>query len=223
MKMNGLLRKVVSEFGGTAALVLIVVGSGIMGTNLSDDAGVALIINALSTVFGLALLILALGPISGAHFNPAVSVVMYATKNLSLKETLAYIPAQIAGAIVGALLANLTFDLPVLQLSDHARVTTGTLVAEVIATAGLLAVIQVFAARKNSNHVAIAVAAWIGSAYFFTASTSFANPAVTIGRAFTDTFAGIAPASIVPFIAAQLVGAALGLVIAKALTSTKAD
>jgi len=221
--MNGLTRKLLTEFGGTAALVLIVVGSGIMGANLSDDAGVALIINALSTVFGLALLILTLGPISGAHFNPAVSLVMYATKNLSLKETLAYIPAQIGGAIVGALLANLTFDLPVLQFSDHARVTTGTLVAEVIATAGLLAVIQVFAARKNANHVAIAVAAWIGSAYFFTASTSFANPAVTIGRAFTDTFAGIAPASIVPFIAAQLVGAALGLLIAKALTSTQAD
>lgn len=217
------LRKLFAEFGGTAALVLIVVGSGIMGTNLSDDAGIALIINALSTVFGLAILILALGPISGAHFNPAVSLVMYATKNLSLKETLAYIPAQIAGAIVGALLANLTFDLPVLQFSVHARVTTGTLVAEVIATAGLLAVIQVFAARKNANHVAIAVAAWIGSAYFFTASTSFANPAATIGRAFTDTFAGIAPASIVPFIAAQLVGAAVGLVIAKALTSTQAD
>jgi glycerol uptake facilitator-like aquaporin len=217
------LRKPIAEFGGTSALVLIVVGSGIMGTNLSDDAGIALMINALSTVFGLALLILALGPISGAHFNPAVSLVMYATKNLSLKETLAYIPAQIGGAIVGALLANLTFDLPVLQFSDHARVTTGTLVAEVIATAGLLAVIQVFAARKNANHVAIAVAAWIGSAYFFTASTSFANPAVTIGRAFTDTFAGIAPASIVPFIAAQLVGAAVGLVIAKALTSTEAD
>jgi len=221
--MNGLTRKLVAEFAGTAALVCIVVGSGIMGTNLSDDAGVALIMNTISTVFGLALLILTLGPISGAHFNPAVSLVMYATKNLSLKETLAYIPAQIGGAIAGALLANLTFDLPVLQFSDHARVTTGTLVAEVIATAGLLAVIQVFVARKNANHVAIAVAAWIGSAYFFTASTSFANPAVTIGRAFTDTFAGIAPASIMPFIAAQLVGAALGLLIAKALTSAQAD
>jgi glycerol uptake facilitator-like aquaporin len=221
--MNGLTRKLIAEFGGTAALVLIVVGSGIMGTNLSDDAGVALIMNTISTILGLALLILTLGPISGAHFNPAVSLVMYATKNLSLKETLAYIPAQIGGAIAGALLANLTFDLPVLQFSDNARVTTGTLVAEVIATAGLLAVIQVFVARKNANHVAIAVAAWIGSAYFFTASTSFANPAVTIGRAFTDTFAGIAPASILPFIAAQLVGAAIGLAIAKALTDTKVD
>jgi glycerol uptake facilitator-like aquaporin len=113
--------------------------------------------------------------------------------------------------------------LAAVQISDNARVTTGTLVAEVIATAGLLAVIQVFVARKNANHVAIAVAAWIGSAYFFTASTSFANPAVTIGRAFTDTFAGIAPASILPFVAAQLVGAAIGLAIAKALTDTKVD
>jgi glycerol uptake facilitator-like aquaporin len=217
------LRKPIAEFGGTATLVLIVVGSGIMGTNLSDDAGVALIMNTISTILGLALLILTLGPISGAHFNPAVSLVMYATKNLSLKETLAYIPAQIGGAIAGALLANLTFDLPVLQFSDNARVTTGTLVAEAIATAGLIVVIQVFVARQNANHVAIAVAAWIGSAYFFTASTSFANPAVTIGRTFTDTFAGIAPASILPFVAAQLVGAAIGLATAKALTDTKVD
>jgi glycerol uptake facilitator-like aquaporin len=217
------LQKIFAEFLGTALLLSAVIGSGIMATNLTQDAGIQLTINAISIVSMLYLIITLFGPISGAHFNPAVSLVMYATKNLSLKETIAYIPAQIGGAIVGALLANLTFDLPVLQFSDHARVTTGTLVAEVIATAGLLAVIQVFAARKNANHVAIAVAAWIGSAYFFTASTSFANPAVTIGRAFTDTFAGIAPASIVPFIAAQLVGAALGLVIAKALTSTKAD
>ena len=217
------LQKIFAEFLGTALLLSAVIGSGIMATNLTQDEGIQLTINAISIVSMLYLIITLFGPISGAHFNPAVSLVMYATKNLSLKETLAYIPAQIGGAIAGALLANLTFDLPVLQFSDNARVTTGTLVAEVIATAGLLAVIQVFVARKNANHVAIAVAAWIGSAYFFTASTSFANPAVTIGRAFTDTFAGIEPASIVPFIAAQLVGAALGLVIAKALTSTKAD
>ena len=217
------LQKIFAEFLGTALLLLAVIGSGIMATNLTKDEGIQLTINAISIVSMLYLIITLFGPISGAHFNPAVSLVMYATKNLSLKETLAYIPAQIGGAIVGALLANLTFDLPVLQFSGHARVTTGTLVAEVIATAGLLAVIQVFAARKDASHVAIAVAAWIGSAYFFTASTSFANPAVTIGRAFTDTFAGIAPASIVPFIAAQLVGAALGLLIAKALTSTQAD
>jgi glycerol uptake facilitator-like aquaporin len=221
--MNGLTRKLVAEFGGTAALVCIVVGSGIMGTNLSNDDGIALLINTISTIFGLALLILILGPVSGAHFNPAVTLVMFAQRAIELKAAIGYMVAQLLGAIGGAILANVMFDLAAVQISQNARVSTGTLVAEAIATAGLIAVIQVFAARKNANHVAIAVAAWIGSAYFFTASTSFANPAVTIGRAFTDTFAGIAPASILPFIAAQLVGAALGLVIAKALTNTQAD
>lgn len=221
--MNSLTRKLVAEFAGTAALVCIVVGSGIMGTNLSDDAGVALLINAIATVLGLALLILVLGPVSGAHFNPAVTLVMFAQRSIELKATLGYMVAQILGAIGGAILANVMFDLSALQISSHARVSTGTLVAEAIATAGLLVVIQVFVARQNANHVAIAVAVWIGSAYFFTASTSFANPAVTIGRTFTDTFAGIAPASILPFIAAQLVGAAIGLAIAKALTDNKVD
>jgi glycerol uptake facilitator-like aquaporin len=221
--MNGLTRKLLAEFSGTAALVCIVVGSGIMGTNLSNDAGIALLINAIATVLGLALLILILGPVSGAHFNPAVTLVMFAGRAIELKAALGYMVAQVAGAIGGAILANVMFDLAAVQISNHARVSTGTLVAEAIATAGLLVVIQVFVARQNANHVAVAVAAWIGSAYFFTASTSFANPAVTIGRTFTDTFAGIAPASILPFIAAQLVGAAIGLAIAKALTDNKVD
>ena len=221
--MNGLTRKLVAEFGGTAALVCIVVGSGIMGTNLSNDDGISLLINTISTIFGLALLILILGPVSGAHFNPAVTIVMFAQRAIELKAATGYIVAQILGAIGGAILANVMFDLAAVQISDHARASTGTLVAEAIATAGLIVVIQVFVARQNANHVAIAVAAWIGSAYFFTASTSFANPAVTIGRTFTDTFAGIAPASILPFVAAQLVGAAIGLAIAKALTDNKVD
>lgn len=221
--MNSLTRKLVAEFGGTAALVCIVVGSGIMGTNLSNDNGIALLINTISTIFGLALLILILGPVSGAHFNPGVTLVMFAQRAIELKAAIGYMVAQVAGAIGGAILANVMFDLAALQISDHARVSTGTLVAEAIATAGLIVVIQVFVARQNANHVAIAVAAWIGSAYFFTASTSFANPAVTIGRTFTDTFAGIAPASILPFVAAQLVGAAIGLAIAKALTDNKVD
>ena len=221
--MNGLTRKLLAEFGGTAALVCIVVGSGIMGTNLSNDAGIALLINAIATVLGLALLILVLGPVSGAHFNPAVTLVMFAQRAIELKAAIGYMVAQILGAIGGAILANVMFDLAAVQISQHARVSTGTLVAEAIATAGLIVVIQVFVARQNANHVAIAVAAWIGSAYFFTASTSFANPAVTIGRTFTDTFAGIAPASILPFVAAQLVGAAIGLAIAKALTDNKVD
>ena len=221
--MNGLTRKLIAEFGGTAALVCIVVGSGIMGTNLSNDAGIALLINAIATVLGLALLILVLGPVSGAHFNPAVTLVMFAQRAIELKAAIGYMVAQILGAIGGAIVANVMFDLAAVQISQHARVSTGTLVAEAIATAGLIVVIQVFVASQNANHVAIAVAAWIGSAYFFTASTSFANPAVTIGRTFTDTFAGIAPASILPFVAAQLVGAAIGLAIAKALTDNKVD
>ena len=221
--MNGLTRKLLAEFGGTAALVCIVVGSGIMGTNLSNDAGIALLINAIATVLGLALLILVLGPVSGAHFNPAVTLVMFAQRAIELKAAIGYMVAQILGAIGGAIVANVMFDSAAVQISQHARVSTGTLVAEAIATAGLIVVIQVFVARQNANHVAIAVAAWIGSAYFFTASTSFANPAVTIGRTFTDTFAGIAPASILPFVAAQLVGAAIGLAIAKALTGNKVD
>ncbi|MFM2185113.1 MAG: hypothetical protein RIS55_761 [Actinomycetota bacterium] len=221
--MNGLTRKLVAEFGGTAALVCIVVGSGIMGTNLSNDNGIALLINTISTIFGLALLILILGPVSGAHFNPAVTLVMFAQRAIELKAAIGYMVMQILGAIGGAILANVMFDLAAVQISQHARVSTGTLVAEAIATAGLIVVIQVFVARQNANHVAIAVAAWIGSACFFTASTSFANPAVTIGRTFTDTFAGIAPASILPFIAAQLVGAAIGLAIAKTLTDNKVD
>ena len=215
--MTRLLPKVVAEFAGTALLVCIVVGSGIMGANLSNDMAVALLVNTASTVFGLALLILVLGPISGAHFNPVVSLVMLAKKSLSLREALAYIPAQVLGAIAGAIGANVMFDLAALQVSEQARITAGTFLSEVIATAGLLVVILVFVSRKNDNHVALAVAAWIGSAYFFTSSTSFANPAVTVGRSFSDTFAGIDPASVAPFVLAQLIGAAIGVLLAKPL------
>ena len=213
--MAKLAGKTVAEFSGTALLVTVVVGSGIMGTNLSQDAGVALLINAFSTIFALALLIWVLGPISGAHFNPAVSLVQLVSRQQPIRETLAYIPAQIAGAISGAILANIMFDLPAIQSAVNERVSTGTLVGEVIATAGLVALIGVLSNRDQGKFIPVAVAAWIGSAYFFTSSTSFANPAVTIGRAFTDTYAGIAPDSVLPFIAAQLVGAALGLAISK--------
>ena len=213
--MAKLAAKAVAEFSGTALLVTVVVGSGIMGTNLSQDAGVALLINAFSTIFALALLIWLLGPISGAHFNPAVSLVQLVSRQQPIRETLAYIPAQIAGAVSGAIIANIMFDLPAIQSSVNERVSTGTLVGEVIATAGLVALIGVLSNRDQGKFIPVAVAAWIGSAYFFTSSTSFANPAVTIGREFTDTFAGIAPDSVLPFIAAQLVGAALGLAISK--------
>jgi glycerol uptake facilitator-like aquaporin len=216
--MVKLVGKAVAEFSGTALLVTVVVGSGIMGTNLSQDAGIALLINALSTIFALSLLILILGPISGAHFNPAVSIVQLATRQQPIGETLIFIAAQVAGAISGAILANVMFDLPAIQASLHDRVSAGTLVGEVVATAGLIALIEVLASRDQGKFIPVAVAVWIGSAYFFTSSTSFANPAVTVGRAFTDTFAGIAPNSVMPFIAAQLVGAALGLAISKGVS-----
>jgi glycerol uptake facilitator-like aquaporin len=186
-----------------------------MGTNLSHDAGVALIINAFSTIFALALLILTVGPISGAHFNPVVSLVQLASRQQSLTETVTFIVAQTSGAISGALLANVMFDLPAVQFSGHDRVSAGMLIGEVVATSGLVALIGILSTRSQQKLIPVAVAAWIGSAYFFTSSTSFANPAVTIGRLFTDTFAGIAPASVLPYFAAQFVGAALGMAIAK--------
>jgi arsenate reductase len=210
-----ILRKSLAEFAGTALLVCVVVGSGIMGTNLSHDVGVTLIINALSTIMALALLILVLGPISGAHLNPAVTFVQILRRSLPAFEAVAFVVAQISGAIVGALLANLMFDLPLVQISTHERVSTGLLVGEVFATAGLIAVIGILSARNQERLIPVSVAAWIGSAYFFTSSTSFANPAVTIGRVFSDTFAGISPASVLPYIVAQLVGALIGMAVVR--------
>lgn len=216
--MIKILRKWLAEYIGTATLVCVVVGSGIMGTNLSKDSGVALLINALSTIFALALLILIIAPISGAHFNPAVSLVQVIRREMNASEFAAFVSAQIAGAITGAIVANVMFDLQAIQISTNERVSTGTLIGEVIATAGLITVIFVLVARSQDKLIPVAVAAWIGSAYLFTSSTSFANPAVTIGRVFSDTFAGINPGSVLPFIVAQLVGAMLGIALVKGVT-----
>lgn len=213
--------KLISEFVGMALLACVVVGSGIMGTNLSADPGVALLINTISTIFALAILILILGPISGAHFNPAVTLVSLANKTMQAKEALGYIAVQVAGAITGAIVANAMFDLAVIQISQNERVTTGKLIGEVIATAGLIIVIGALLTRAQNSLIPVVVAGWIGSAYFFTSSTSFANPAITIGRVFSDTFAGIAPISVLPFILAQLIGAALGVFVVKSLAKVK--
>jgi len=215
------LVRATAEFAGTAVLVCVVVGSGIMGTNLSDDLGVALIINTISTIFALALLILTLGPISGGHFNPAVSLVQMISRAQKPAETLVYVVVQVAGAIVGAIVANIMFDQPAVQFSTNERVSPGMLLGEVIATAGLIAIIGVLSFRKQDALIPVAVAAWIGSAYFFTSSTSFANPAVTIGRLFSNTFAGIDPASVAPYIGAQLVGALLGFLIVRAVSRVR--
>ena len=216
--MIKILRKWLAEYIGTATLVCVVIGSGIMGTNLSKDSAVALLVNTFSTIFALALLILIIAPISGAHFNPAVSLVQVVRREMGGLEFVAFISAQIAGAITGAIIANVMFDLSAIQISTNERVSTGTFVGEVIATAGLITVIFVLVARSQEKLIPVAVAAWIGSAYLFTSSTSFANPAVTIGRVFSDTFAGINPVSVLPFIIAQLVGAMIGIALVKGVT-----
>ena len=213
--MIKILRKWLAECIGTATLVCVVVGSGIMGTNLSNDSGIALLINTFSTIFALALLILIIAPISGAHFNPAVSLVQVIRREMNALEFAAFVSAQIIGAVTGAIVANVMFDLQAIQISTNERVSAGTLIGELIATAGLITVIFVLAARSQEKLIPVAVATWIGSAYFFTSSTSFANPAVTIGRVFSDTFAGINPGSVVPFIIAQLVGAIIGIAIVR--------
>lgn len=207
---QALLRRLAAEAMGTGVLVATVVGSGIMATTLTPDVGLQLLINALATVAALGVLIWTLGPISGAHFNPAVSLVATVRREIAATEGGLYVAAQVVGAIGGVALANLMFDLPAWHLSTHDRVEPGTLLGEVVATAGLLGLIGAITRTKHGHLGPVLVPAWIGAAYFFTASTSFANPAVTIGRAFSDTFAGIAPSSVAPFIAAQLVGAGVG-------------
>jgi glycerol uptake facilitator-like aquaporin len=205
-----LSRKLLAEGLGTALLLAVVIGSGIMGERLSGgNVAIALLANTLATVGGLYVLIEVMGPVSGAHFNPAVSAVMAFRGELPRAELLPYVAAQLVGAMLGAWLAHLMFELPVLQVSAKLRTGTGQWVAEAVATAGLLLVIL----RAPPGRVAAMVAAYIGAAYWFTASTSFANPAAVFGRLFSDSFAGISPQSAPGFVAAELVGAAVALVI----------
>ena len=203
-------RKILSEFIGTLTLVAAVVGSGTMATNLSSDLGVDLLINTVSTVLALGILILVFGPVGGAHFNPAVSISEWAQKRLSTSLLFWYLAAQFSGGIFGAILANLMFKNPAIYMSHHVRGGANILLGEVIATAGLLFFIQLLRGYNKGSLAPVVVASWIGSAYFFTSSTSFANPAVTIARTFTDTFSGIALKSVFMFIAAQLIGALFG-------------
>ncbi len=218
-----LARRMLSEAVGTGLLVTVVVGSGIAAQTLSpNDVGLQLLENSLATAFGLTVLILQFGPVSGAHFNPAVSLMDWALGHrsghgLPLREVAAYAAAQIGGAVPGALLANAMFDLAVLQISVKERVTGGVLLGEVVATAGLIGLIFALARAGRAPLSAGVVGAYIGAAYWFTSSTSFANPAVTVGRIFSDTFAGIAPSSVLPFIAAQLLGAVVGAALVRVL------
>jgi arsenate reductase len=215
----GLARRALAEFLGTGLLVTVVVGSGIAAQQLSSDVGLQLLENSTATVFGLGVLILLLGPVSGAHFNPVVSAAdalldRRTGTGIPGRDLVVYVVAQVFGGIGGAVLANLMFEVPT-AIATTQRVTAGTLLGEVAATAGLVLLITgLTRAGRSLPVIAVAVGAYIGAAYWFTSSTSFANPAVTVGRVFTDTFAGIAPASVLPFLAAQILGAAIGVVTA---------
>jgi glycerol uptake facilitator-like aquaporin len=207
------MRKVLSEFVGTTLLATVVVGSGIMGENLSSDTGIQLLINAAATGAALWLLISLFAPISGAHFNPVVSGLAYFRKELSIKTSAFFILAQVAGAIAGTILANILFEHPAIDISSKSRDGANLLISEVLATAGLVFVIYQLSSINKGKKVAVGVASWIFAAYFFTSSTSFANPAIAIGRIFSDSFAGIAPHSAATFIPFQIIGAALGYIL----------
>jgi glycerol uptake facilitator-like aquaporin len=209
-----LLRRVSAEAIGTALLVAVVVGSGIAAQRLSPgNTGLQLLENSLATGAGLAALILALGPVSGAHFNPVVTLADRVYRRIDSATACWYVGAQVVGACIGCMIANLMFDLPAVELSTHDRVSAGVGLGEVVATFGLLLTIIGVVRSGRANAVAFAVAGYITAAYWFTSSTSFANPAVTIGRTLTDTFAGIAPASVPLFIVAQIVGGLLAVAI----------
>ncbi|MFF3346634.1 aquaporin [Streptomyces sp. NPDC002779] len=205
-----------AELLGIALLVAVVVGSGIQATELTQDVGLQLLANSIATVFGLGILILLLGPVSGAHFNPVVTLAEWWTARrggdgVTAREAAVYVPAQVVGAIAGAILADAMFGKPLVEWSTHDRSAGHLLLGEVVATAGLILLIFGLARTHQLRFAPVAVASYIGAAYWFTSSTSFANPAVTIGRTFSDTFAGIAPGSLLGFIGAQLVGGAVGL------------
>ena len=212
-----LLRKAVAEAVGTGLLVLAVIGSGIAGSRLSDDAGMQLLVNALATAGGLGAIILALGPVSGAHLNPVVTLADLVGGGLHAGEAAGYVAAQVAGGAAGAVVANLMFSEPAVELSTQSRGSGALWLSEAVATFGLLVVILGVVRSGRVSVAPFAVAAYIGGAYFFTSSTSFANPAVTVARSLSDTFAGIQPGSVPAFVACQVLGACLALALMRFL------
>ena len=210
---TSLARRLFAEYLGTALLVTAVVGSGIMASRLSpNDIGIELLENSVATMLALSVLILVLGPVSGAHFNPVVTLAdWWLHRRLSAMDITGYVAAQVVGAISGSILANAMFGLAPAQISHTSRNASHLWLGEVVATAGLVLLIFALLRSQRTSVIPAAVGAYIGAAYWFTSSTSFANPAVTVGRAFTDTFAGIAPASLSGFVAAQLVGLLVGV------------
>lgn len=212
-----LLRRLAAELLGSALLAAIVLGSGVMASKLSDDVGIQLLGNAWATALGLGVLILVLAPVSGAYLNPVVSIADSILGFRAWRDTIAYLPVQIAGCVAGAVLANAMFGLPAVSWSTTERAEPSALLSEIVATAGLVLVIFALARTGRGALAAPAVGAYIGAACFFTSSTSFANPAITIGRMFSDSFAGISPGSAPWFVLAQLVGTGVGLALVCAL------
>jgi len=207
-----IVRRALAEFLGSGLLVTVVIGSGIMAQRLSpNDVGLQLLENSTATVFGLAALILIFGPVSGAHFNPVVTLADCVLQRRPYRDAAVYLPVQILGGIGGAMLANVMFDLPWVTQSHKDRSQAHLWIGELVATLGLIVLIFALVRTERAALAGPAVGAYIGAAYWFTSSTSFANPAVTIGRAFSNTFAGIEPASVPGFIIAQLVGGAVGI------------
>ena len=213
-----LARRLLAELLGSAFLAALVIGSGIAAQTLSpSNMGLELFENAAATAMGLATIILMFGPVSGGHFNPVVSLADATFGGISWRDALVYIPAQAAGCVLGAITANGMFALAAVSISTHHRASGAHLFSEAIATAGLLLVIFSLARTKRLGAAPAAVGAYIGAAYFFTSSASFANPAISVGRMFSDTFAGIAPASVPSFVAAQLVGGACAILAIRVL------
>jgi glycerol uptake facilitator-like aquaporin len=213
-----LSRRLLAELLGSAFLAAVVIGSGIAAQRLSPGAtGLELLENAAATAAGLFAIILMFGPVSGGHFNPVVSLADAALGGLSWRDAAAYLPAQVAGCIGGAVAANLMFALPAVSISVKHRASPAHFLSEIIATLGLMLVIFALARSGRSRTAPAAVGAYIGAAYFFTSSTSFANPAITVGRMFSNTFAGIAPSSTPAFVAAQIIGGAVAIAVIRAL------
>lgn len=204
-------RPLVAEFVGTLILLAAVIGSGIMAVRLTEDVGLQLLANAFATIAALAVIIATLIHVSGAHFNPAVSLALALRGDLPWRALPAYLLAQLAGAVAGAVLANVMFDLPAIQISAKDRGGLGQFVGEIVATAGLLMIVGYVSRHGRWAWAPALIPAWILGAYWFTSSTSFANPAVTVARMFSDTFAGIAPAHVPGFLLAQLLAVAVGL------------
>jgi len=212
-----ILRRVVAETVGTWGIVTVVVGSGIMAERLSVDIGVQLLANTIATTGGLILFISLFSPVSGAQFNPVVTVVQWLARRMSVREVVPFIAAQVVGACLGAMTANAMFGLDAVNVSDKLRDGGPIVAGEVVATAVLVLLIEGFVRTGRSNVIPYMVAAWITAAYWCTSSTSFANPAVSVGRSLSDTFAGIDPSSLPMFVVGQVIGGGIGLVVAIAV------